>query len=656
MIKVLLLEDNTADARLVQLDLEGVEGTSFEITHAKRLEEALERAGEQAFDIILSDLNLPDSKGFETFAKISETVKDIPIILLTGFNDEAVAMNIVKEGAEDYIVKGEVKGKYLARAIQYAIERQGLRKKLQEQNEQLEKMLRVDPLTGLFSRRHILSCANDEVARHNRYGSPLSIIHLDVDDFKHINDDYGHNAGDQALKDVADYIRENIREVDKAARYGGDEFLILLPDSDVRAAEAVCEKLHSREIVSTIAPDLTISLSLSIGAVSAEEETTATRLIDTADFAMLTAKKSGKGRYFVATECIDKDVEEDSVDQLKETRNTLREVICQFIGAALSEMERQQDVSDTAADIMQMIADKLPESSALTKEQRRTLYNVIQIIRFQDLGIAVEMVDTVDSLTEVQRNVLRDRFNYNISLIRNIRFLQEESELLSNVHEHYDGTGFPAGKQGEEIPYLSRILSILYDYAREMKKIAGITQVCTEEVIQFLEQRKGKQYDPELTDLIVLKIRELAEQYQSAFSGDVLLVEDDRINVRLLEKYLSKAGYTISAADTLQEGRAKLAEKPWKVIFLDLMLPDGDGRDMLPEIKQLPEKPTIVITSSCFDKETIESIKESGADIYAIKPIKLRLLLKLLAARNVHPGSSDEMQVVSGLTSITELR
>ncbi len=656
MIDVLLIEDSAADARLVQLDLESADDPGFSITHVVRLEEALRLLETGHVDIILSDLNLPDSKGIDTFTRLNDKAPEIPIILLTGFNDESLAMHIVKEGAEDYIVKGEVKGRYLIRAVQFAIERKGLRKKLQEQNRQFQEMLRVDPLTGLYSRRYILDCVDDEVARHNRYNSPLAVIHLDVDDFKRINDDYGHNSGDQALRDVAVYIQNSIREVDKAARYGGDEFLILLPDSDAGAAEAVCEKLTAGTITSVISPGTEIELSLSIGAASADRETTATQLIDTADFAMLTAKKSGKGRYFAAAELIDRDAGEENIAQLQEARNTLREVICQLVGASLNELEREQDIYDGVAEIMRLICDGLTESLELSKEQQRTLYNVIQVVRFQDLGIAAEMLEGAELLSSMQHRVLRDRFRYNISLLKKIRFLQEETEVLENLHEQYNSGGFPDGKKGGEIPFLSRIVSVVYEYARISRRTGGITEGCGREALEKLRSLKGKKFDPDITEAVIREIEAMNDGNQAASTGDVLIIEDDEINVRLLDRYLTKAGYTVTPAYSVAQGKKRLSEKKWDIVFLDIMLPDGDGRDLLPEIRNLPRKPLTAVTSSCFDEETITGVKESGADIFLIKPLKLRLLLRLLASYRANSDAGEGMRIISGLTSITELR
>lgn len=656
MIEVLLIEDSAADARLVQLDLESAAENEFGITHVIRLQQALELAEKKAFDIVLSDVNLPDSKGIDTFTRLNESMPDLPIILLTGFNDAELAMNIVKEGAEDFIVKGEVKGRYLVRAIRYAIERKGLRKKLQEQNKQFEKMLRVDPLTGLFSRRYILDCIDEEVARYDRYNTPLSVIHLDVDDFKHINDDYGHNSGDRALRDVAAFIKGNIRETDKAARYGGDEFLILLPDSDLHAAEAVCGKLNSGTIVSTISDNTEIRLSLSIGAASAEGQTSATQLIDTADVAMLTAKRKGKGRYFVAADLLTMNDVEENIDILKESRNTLRELICQLIGAGLNELEREQDVSDSITEIMQLVCDRIAGAVKLGKERQRTLYNVIQIIRFQDLGIPVEMLESGAKLSSMQRRVMQDRFQYNISLLKKIRFLQEETEILEHLHEHFDGTGFPAGKRGEDIPLLSRIVSILYEYALVTRRTRGVTERCAEEILESLRSEKGEKFDPDLTEIIINEITNINDDFKSAFSGDVLIIEDDKINVRLLERYLSKAGYWVEAAYSIGEGRKKITERNWDIVLLDIMFPDGDGRDLLSEIIEGETGPVTVITSSRFDEETIESVKKIGGDIFIIKPVKLRLLLRLLGSYHFHPERKEGLQIISGLTSISELR
>ncbi|MDQ3816020.1 MAG: response regulator, partial [Armatimonadota bacterium] len=123
-IQVLLIEDNPTDVLLIEETLSAVTSAQFEVTHVERLGAALERLGEQRFDAVLLDLGLPDSQGLETFDKLHRQYPQIPIVVLTGLDDETVAVQAVQAGAQDFLVKGQVDSHALARAIRHAIERQ----------------------------------------------------------------------------------------------------------------------------------------------------------------------------------------------------------------------------------------------------------------------------------------------------------------------------------------------------------------------------------------------------------------------------------------------------------------------------------------------------------------------------------------------------
>lgn len=658
MIHVLLIEDSLADARLVQLDLEGSGDGNFKIRRAERLEDALRMIKEGGIDIVLADLNLPDSKGLNSFRKLREVAPNLPIILLTGDSDENLAVQMVKEGAEDYIVKGEVKGKYLSRAILYAVERRSMREKLEEQNRKLERLLQIDPLTGLFSRRHILSYLDDEIARHNRYGNDLSLIMLDIDDFKHINDDYGHNAGDEALKAAAEHIKNNIREVDKAARYGGDEFLILLPDSDAEAAEKVCQKLSEKTVRLGTEEELQVELSLSIGAVDARGLTTSTKLIDAADMTMLSAKRSGKGHYHLYGDSDTGDGEENGIDQLKGMKSSIREVLCQLLGATLNEFERERDIINSTQELMQLLLDYSDVGERVTQHELRTLRNVIQIFRFIELNVAEEIVEEEYSrLSDAKLQVLAERFDYNIGLLERIRFLFRETEVLSSVKERYDGGGFPKGLRGEEIPFLARVLAVLYEAAHRLRNAEAAGELAPDSVIRFLDEGAESRFDPEAVRVVTNGIRAFTAEFAEKKTGSVLVVDDDKINRTILSRLLGRSGYSVTPATGLADFRSKLADREWQAVIVDIMLPDGNGLEGLPEIVSLKPRPIICIESSCFDAETIARAEAGGADIFLIKPIKIRLLLRCLAEYSASGGRGrGKMPVVSGLSSVSELR
>src|SRR6185312_11066305 len=144
-IRALLIEDNPGDARLIEMMLAQADAESFEVHHVERLEEGLQELSNGSIDIVLSDLTVPDSHGLETFQRLHARAPHVPIIVLSGLNDTTVALNAVHQGAQDYLIKGEVEGQLLSRAMRYAIERKRMSEQLhryagelREKNAQLE--------------------------------------------------------------------------------------------------------------------------------------------------------------------------------------------------------------------------------------------------------------------------------------------------------------------------------------------------------------------------------------------------------------------------------------------------------------------------------------------------------------------------------------
>jgi two-component system, cell cycle response regulator len=233
-IHALLVEDSPEYSRLIQLLL--AEDGRFQVETAARLSEAMDRLADRGIDVVLLDLSLPDAGGIDTFTKAHEEFPDVPMVVLTGLDDESLAMEAVKQGAQDYLVKGHVEDAILVRSLRYAVERNRMQAELRQQ-------ALVDELTGLYNRRGFTTLADHQLKVADRSGEPVAVLFIDLDGMKGINDSLGHAEGDRALTDTAGILARTLRKSDLVARLGGDEFCALLVNCSQAAERVVLERL-----------------------------------------------------------------------------------------------------------------------------------------------------------------------------------------------------------------------------------------------------------------------------------------------------------------------------------------------------------------------------------------------------------------------------
>lgn len=263
-VRILLVEDNPGDARLLQTLLEKVSPTRFEVTWADRLELALRFLREGEFDVILLDLSLPDSHGLETLTHLHRADVYLPVIVLTGLDDSDMPARALRQGAQDYLPKGKITGELLDRAIRYAIERHRL---LTEVNSRSLS----DDLTGLYNRRGLFVVAEPMIKAAGRLKKGLTLMFIDLDNMKQVNDTFGHPEGDRLLVETANLMRETFRASDLLARMGGDEFAVLCIGVPPRVVPELAARLEARARSFNSDGRLPYSLALSTGVVHREQ-------------------------------------------------------------------------------------------------------------------------------------------------------------------------------------------------------------------------------------------------------------------------------------------------------------------------------------------------------------------------------------------------
>jgi diguanylate cyclase (GGDEF)-like protein len=246
--RLLIVEDDRQYAKLLA-ELLTSSFSHIEISSLGTIDDACRRIDRGGIDLVLLDLELPDADGLQALERLHDCVSEIPIIVLTSRSDEELALAALQNGAEDYLVKDSVDQRILVRSIRYALERHhGIRdlarvkRELQLANSALEKLTLIDPLTELLNRRGLQQALSREIKRVEREKIDVLVLLVDIDNFKRVNDSFGHAVGDVALQEIAHRLRSCVRAIDYACRIGGDEFLLLLSNADHVEASRIAER------------------------------------------------------------------------------------------------------------------------------------------------------------------------------------------------------------------------------------------------------------------------------------------------------------------------------------------------------------------------------------------------------------------------------
>lgn len=304
---ILVVDDVNQNLQVVGEILEKV---GYGTTFATSGMQAIERIKTANPDLILLDLMMPGINGLEVCEKIkshSEFV-NIPIIFLTASQDENHLLEAFEKGAVDYVTKPFKTPELLARVrthLELKYTRDQFKKLLDEQailTEELEKLATTDPLTGVWNRRHLFALAEREITRVHRYNRPLSLLIIDIDRFKVINDTYGHAGGDEVLAILAKTVLNCLRKSDLFGRFGGEEFVAFLPETTLQTAVAAAERIRenlANIVISVYEQQIRITVSIGVASYQ-KEDLTIDALLQRADKALYQAKNQGRNQVVAA--------------------------------------------------------------------------------------------------------------------------------------------------------------------------------------------------------------------------------------------------------------------------------------------------------------------------------------------------------------------
>ncbi len=298
---ILLVEDEPVTAKRIESTLSKAK---YPVSVAQNGREALQQISKKFYPFIITDWMMPEIDGLELCRRIKDSQGHgyCYIVILTSRDCEEDIVSAIEAGADDFLTKSPSHGELLAR-VKAGMRILQLEQSLVEVREELKKLSVTDSLTGCYNRSYLDEHLPHELERAKRYRRPLSLLFCDLDHFKHVNDTFGHQAGDSVLKEFVGCIEHSIRNgLDWLARYGGEEFLIIAPETDLEGARGMAERI--RKEVSEIGiqlPSQTVRITASFGVTgisprTAHEKISPTALIDLADEQLYNAKIAGRNR------------------------------------------------------------------------------------------------------------------------------------------------------------------------------------------------------------------------------------------------------------------------------------------------------------------------------------------------------------------------
>lgn len=363
-----------------------------------------------------------------------------------------------------------------------------------EHIKELQGLVNQDGLTGVYNHRFFHDALREKVISYKKENKPISMIFIDIDYFKHYNDLYGHQKGDEVLKIIGSILKNSVREDDIVARYGGEEFSIILPNTLEKDAINIAENIRYKIEKTYFEGEenqpngkITVSMGVSIYPDKAKNDV---ELIKSADDALYRAKFFNKNRVECYTSILDElknDIEERHIDLVTSIK-TLISVINAKDKYTYGHVERVVIYS-------KMLANKL----GLDEEDKKKLIYGAYMHDIGKINIPKEVLNKRMTLTNEEWEMLKGHPLNGVEIIKPVESLRDISPLILHHHERYDGKGYPSNLKGEQIPFLARVLTVVDSFDAMTSNRPYNKRKTYDEAIDELKRCIGTQFDPVIT-------------------------------------------------------------------------------------------------------------------------------------------------------------
>ncbi len=503
-IDICVIEDDAAERALLVTRLAPLQCS---IVEADSGDTGLRAIYQYRPRVVICDVLLPVLDGIHVCRRIRSdpSLDGTYVVIVSAYDTADRKKELLRAGADDYLRKPYDVEELLARI------RAGLR--LNRLQERLQHAALTDGLTELWNHNQFRAQLDREYARARRYGGQVSLMMLDLDHFKAVNDTHGHEVGNQALKLTARLISRSVRETDFVARYGGEEFAVICPETSLSDATVVAERIRTgirRLPPPAGASNLRLQISIGIATTEDSRVSSVTDLINLGDQALYESKRAGRNRVTRCDELLegaqpDQIVVAD-VERLRKEIVALamrsKQLCLQSVWALIQALEARDGYSAWHSRSVTAYTRWLAKAAGGSNHMIETLSNAAMLHDLGKIGLRDELLFQTQPADQGQAAALRQVPLITCKILEPLKIFRTEILIIRHLRERYDGTGWPDGLRGGQIPYGSRLLAITEAFDSLTCDRALRPGHSLDAALDAISAGTNAQFDPQLVDLL----------------------------------------------------------------------------------------------------------------------------------------------------------
>ena len=492
--------------------------------------------------------------------------------------------------------------------------------------EEQKELADRDPMTGLLNHRRFYEVLDQVISRAYRNRSIFALVLLDIDDFKIINDTYGHLQGDRILMHVTRILRKNCRSMDHAGRYGGDEFTLILPETDDAGAHIVVTRIVSELAHQGVLLDSggKIPIHISAGIATYPRDASSARdLVKCADTALYKSKNQEGFNLITLAH---------SVEAKSDSRLSLG-VLEELIEA----VDRKDHYTRLHSDIVCQCCERMADRLGLNSHKRDVLVQAALVHDIGKIMIPTSILKKPGSLSEEEYDEIKKHPFFGHTILKPLIDLDPLiREIVLYHHERVDGHGYPEGLKEDEIPYLARVLSVCDIYSAMIMDRPYRKGLPLKEVLKRIRKAAGTQIDGDLANVFI-DLYKLDGRSEEA-APRIMVIDDDLSILELIQEVLRLEHYTVDIFSRSNEAIKAFDRTDYDVVLTDLNMPDVSGWEIVDRVKEKDTR--VIIMTAVHTPELISTLKERQVFAVLIKPFSVLKIKNNIHAALQFPGSN----------------